>query len=81
MPNYLLHRTKIIIPTVYRGNYLGGLPRLKRNQEPSVYIRMLNRALAFSDTLLGDDMVAMEDVLQLSIAFKESNKGVSKIIN
>ena len=42
---------------------------------------MLNRAQAFSDTLLGDDMVAMEDVIQQSNAFKESNEGVLKIIN
>jgi hypothetical protein len=74
-------QTKIIIPTVYREDYLGGLRKLTRNQDPSVYIRMLNRAQAFSDTLLGDDMVAMEDVLQQSNAFKESNEGVLKIIN
>ncbi|WP_179020756.1 Fic family protein [Winogradskyella forsetii] len=74
-------QTKIIIPTVYREDYLGGLRKLTRNQDPSVYIRMLNRAQAFSDKLLGDDMVAMEDVLQQSNAFKESNEGVLKIIN
>ncbi|TVZ49891.1 Fic/DOC family protein [Olleya sp. Hel_I_94] len=74
-------QTKIIIPTVYREDYLGGLRRLTRNQDPSVYIRMLNRAQAFSDTLLGDDMVAMEEVLRQSEAFKESNQGVLRIIN
>lgn len=73
-------QTKIIIPTVYREDYLGGLRKLTRHQDPSVYIRMLNRAQAFSDTLLGDDMVAMEDLLQQSNAFKESNEGVLKII-
>lgn len=72
-------QTKIIIPTVYREDYLGGLRRLTRNQDPSVYIRMLNRVQAFSDTLLGDDMVAMEEVLRQSVAFKESNQGVLRI--
>ena len=73
-------QTKIIIPTVYREDYLGGLRRLTRNQDPSVYIRMLNRAQAFSDTLLGDDMAAMEEVLRQSEAFKESNQGVLRLI-
>ncbi|MFL0147978.1 Fic family protein [Tenacibaculum maritimum] len=74
-------QTKIIIPTVYREDYLGGLRRLTRNQDPSVYIRMLNRAQGFSDTLLGDDMVSMEAILQQSNAFKESNEGVLRIIH
>jgi len=73
-------QTKIIIPTVYREDYLGGLRRLTRNQDPSVYIRMLNRAQGFSDTLIGEDMVAMEAILQQSNAFKESNEGVLKVI-
>lgn len=74
-------QTKIIIPTVYREDYLGALRRLTRNQDPSVYIRMLNRAQAFSDTLLGNDMVSMEEVLRQSEAFKESNEGVLRIIH
>ena len=74
------NHTKIIIPTVYREDYLGGLRKLTRNNDPEVYIRMLNRAQAFSHTLLGDDMVQMEATLEASNAFKESNEGVLKII-
>lgn len=73
-------QTKIIIPTVYRDDYLGGLRRLTRQNDPSVYIRMLKRAHAFSHTLQGDDMEAMENILRQSEAFKESNEGVLKII-
>jgi len=72
-------QTKIIIPTVYREDYLGGLRRLSRDQEAAVYIRMLNRAQAFSHTLLGEDMGGMESVLQQSNAFMESDQGVLKI--
>tara|TARA_R110002049_G_scaffold307628_1_gene508682 strand:+ start:1220 stop:2698 length:1479 start_codon:yes stop_codon:yes gene_type:complete len=74
-------QTKIIIPSVYREDYLGALRRLTRNNDPLVYIRMLNRALAFSDTLEGSDMEAMEAILKSSDAFLESNEGVLKIIN
>ncbi len=74
-------QTKIIIPTVYREDYLGGLRRLTRNNDPKVYIRMLERAQAFSDTLLGNDMEAMKVVLRASNAFTESNEGVLKIVD
>lgn len=74
-------QTKIIIPNVYREDYLGALRKLTRNNDPTVYIRMLERAQAFSHTLVGDDMERMEKVLQDSIAFKESNEGVLKVLN
>lgn len=73
-------QTKIIIPTVYREDYLGGLRRLTRSQDPKVYIRMLQRAQAFSDTLMGDDLEAMETTLEKSNAFKETDEWVLKII-
>lgn len=69
-------QTKIIIPTIYREDYLGGLRRMTRQRDTAVYIRMLERAQAFSDTLLGDDMASMEDTLHKSNAFQESNEGV-----
>ena len=74
-------QTKIIIPNVYREDYLSALRRLTRNNDPGVYIRMLERAQAFSDTIVGADMDAMEAVLRKSDAFKESNEGVLKIIS
>ncbi|SDF02463.1 Fic/DOC family protein [Pricia antarctica] len=74
-------QTKIIVPTVYREDYLGGLRRLTTDNDPKVYIRMLERAQAFSHTLLGNDMEAMEVVLRASKAFTESNEGVLKIVD
>ena len=76
----MAQQTKIIIPTVYREDYLGALRRLTRNNDPKVYIRMLQRAHAFSDTLLANDMESMEEVLRKSNAFKESKEGVLKIV-
>ena len=70
----------IPIPTVYREDYLGALHRLTRVKEPTVFIRMLNRAQTFSHTLNGNDMEGMETTLEKSGAFKESNEGVLKII-
>ncbi|MHA7862692.1 Fic family protein [Flagellimonas marinaquae] len=71
-------QTKIIIPTVYREDYLGGLRKLTRANDPSVYIRMLERAQAFSYTLPTSDMDSMEEQLKNCNAFVESSEGVLK---
>jgi hypothetical protein len=41
---------------------------------------MLNRAQAFSDTIIADDLDSMEAVLRKSNAFEEGDEGVLKII-
>src|SRR3546814_1328962 len=37
-------QTKVIIPTVFREDYLGALRLLTRRQQPDTFIRMLQRA-------------------------------------
>jgi Fic family protein len=49
------NQTRIIIPTVYRDDYLGALRRLTRNDDPVVYIKMLQRAQEFRASLLASD--------------------------
>jgi prophage maintenance system killer protein len=72
-------QTKIIIPTVYRDDYVGALRRLTRQNDSSAYIRMMHRAWEFSATIIGDDMDAMEKHLVTSNAFKEHEKAKLKI--
>jgi fido (protein-threonine AMPylation protein) len=67
-------QTRIIIPTVYRDDYLGALRKLTRQQEPIAYIKMLQRAQDFSATLIADTMEALEQQLKLSNAFKEHDE-------
>ncbi|WP_395051113.1 Fic family protein [Flavobacterium sp.] len=74
------NQTRIIIPTVYRDDYLGALRRLTRNDEPAAYIRMLQRAQEFSASLIANDMQALENHLSLSNAFKEHDDAKLKII-
>jgi len=74
------NQTRIIIPTVYRDDYLGALRRLTRNNDPTVYIRMLQRAQEFSETLLANDIEALENHLTQSNAFKEQDESKLKII-
>lgn len=73
-------QTKIIIPTVFREDYIGAIRRLTRQQDPNAYIRMLQRAHEFSSTITGEDMNAMQLHLEASNAFKEHDKAKLKII-
>ncbi|UGS22701.1 Fic family protein [Flavobacterium channae] len=74
------NQTRIIIPTVYRDDYLGALRRLTRNDDPAVYIRMLQRAQEFSATLVASEMEVLENHLTQSNAFKEHDEAKLKII-
>ena len=74
------NQTRIIIPTVYRDDYLGALRRLTRNDDPTVYIKMLQKAQEFSATLIANNMEDLEHHLTLSNAFKEHDEAKLKII-
>ncbi|WP_321538547.1 Fic family protein [Flavobacterium piscinae] len=74
------NQTRIIIPTVYRDDYLGALRRLTRNDDPAVYIRMLQRVQEFSATLSAIDMETLENQLTQSNAFKEHDEAKLKIL-
>ena len=73
-------QTRIIIPTVYRDDYVGALRRLTRQNDSSAFIRMLERAWEFSATIIGDDLDAMEERLKTSNAFKEHDTAKLKIL-
>ena len=73
-------QTRIIIPTVYRDDYLRALRRLARQQDPLAYIKMLQRAQDFSATLKADNMEELELRLELSNAFKEHDEAKLKVI-
>ncbi len=74
------NQTKIIIPTVYRDDYVGALRRLTRQNDPDAYIRMMQRAWEFSATIQGEDMNVMEKHLVESNAFKGHDEAKLKII-
>jgi fido (protein-threonine AMPylation protein) len=73
-------QSKIIIPTVYRDDYMGALKKLTRQQKPDPYIRMLQHAHEFSETIYNDDMDAMQDHLKQCNAFTEHTEAQLKIV-
>ncbi len=71
-------QSKIIIPTVYRDDYLGVLRKLTRQGDTDSYIRMLLRAYDFSETITGEDIQIMQQQLEECNAFLEPTEGVLK---
>ena len=69
-------QSKLIIPTVYRDDYVLNLKRFTRQRESSGYIRMMNRAHAFSHWLEPNTFEELEEQLLGSNAFKESAEAV-----
>jgi len=74
-------QSKIIIPTVYRDDYLGALRKLTRQSDPKPYLRMLARTHEFSATIISEDMDEMQALLEQSNAFLEHTEGKLKVIN
>ncbi len=71
--------SKIIIPTVFRDDYIGALKKLTRQRIPDAYIRMMLRAYEFSSNIYGEDWDTMEQYHIAGDAFKEP-KGKLKLI-
>lgn len=67
--------SKIIIPTVYREDYMGALKKLTKQGAADAYIRMLLRAYGFSATIHQEDMDRMEIYLKQCEAFEEPASG------
>lgn len=71
-------QAKIIIPTVYREDYVLALRKLTREREPAPFVRMMERAFAFTARLEGSHFEALWHQLQASNAFLEPNEGKLK---
>lgn len=67
-------QSKIIIPTVFRGDYLNALRRLTRKGDPSVLIRALSRVRLFSSNIKGDDFEATLAYIEKCNAFRDGDE-------
>ena len=66
-------QAKIIVPTVFRPDYIGALRRLSRNGDPSVLVKAMTRLRDFSRGLVGDDFSSMRRKLESANAFKDDD--------
>ncbi|MCI1648736.1 MAG: Fic family protein, partial [Bacteroides sp.] len=68
--------SKIIVPTVFRNDYLLALRKLSRQHKPDAYIRAMLKVWQFSATLYGEDADAMELALRQANAFADPEENV-----
>lgn len=66
-------QSKVIIPTVFRDDYLNALRRLTRKSDPSVLIRAISRVRQFSVNITGEDFEATKEYLDRCFAFKDGD--------
>ena len=69
------NQCRIIIPTVYREDYLLTLRKLSRQQDPKSFVRMLARAQEFVSSLDFSDYQRVLASLQACNAFLEPSEG------
>jgi len=74
-------QAKIIIPTVFRDDYMGALKKLTKQGNTAPYTRMLQRAHEFSENIYNENMDEMQTHLKKCNAFMEHSDGKLKIIH
>lgn len=67
---------KILIPTVFRTDYLGALRRLTQQNDPEVLIKAMVRVRDFSAQLQKSDFEAMQLQLENAKAFSDSEDDI-----
>ena len=72
-------QSKIIIPTVYREDYMGALKKFTKQRKCDTYIKMLQRAHEFSANLHDENMDNMQAYLTSCNAFTENSGVILKI--
>ncbi len=73
-------QSKIIIPTVFRDDYLLTLKRLTNQKDPAPYVEMLSKAHLFSEKLHFENYDDLYNYLNARNAFYESDEGKHLII-
>jgi len=72
-------QSRILIPTVYREDYLLTLRRLSRDDEPLPFISMMDRAHRFTARIDFSDYERAKAQLSACSAFKEPQEGVLRM--
>lgn len=71
--------SKIIIPTVFREDYMGALKKFTKQRKCDTYIKMLQRAHEFSANVYSENMDEMQEYLTSCNAFIEDSEVILKI--
>jgi prophage maintenance system killer protein len=74
-------QSRIIVPTVFREDYILSLRKLTRHKDPSAYINVMNKLHQFSDNLYGSDFTELKHYLAACNAYEEPSQAKLQIID
>lgn len=74
-------QTRIIVPIVFREDYILALRKLTRRQDPQAYIRVMEKLQLFSDNLYGTDFTELKEYLAQCNAYEEPSQAKLEIID
>jgi hypothetical protein len=64
-------QSRIIVPTVFREDYILSLKKFTHTKNPDAYIRVMDKLQLFSSQLVSDDFAAFDRYLTAANAYKE----------
>lgn len=74
------HQARIIVPTVYRDDYLGALRRLTRQDDPSVLIKALRYAHDYTAAIDYTSFAGAAEMLAKSHAFEDPDSALRLVV-
>jgi Fic family protein len=73
--------SRIIVPTVYREDYIMSLKKFTNRKEPDTFIRIMDKLQYFSNNIFGDNFDELNNYFKATNAYKEPSEGKLKIID
>ncbi|MDR1631912.1 MAG: Fic family protein [Dysgonamonadaceae bacterium] len=73
--------SRIIVPTVYREDYIMSLKKFTNRKEPDTYIRVMDKLQYFSNNIFGNNFDELNEYFKATNAYKEPSEGKLNIID
>jgi Fic family protein len=73
--------SRIIVPTVFREDYIMSLKKFTNRREPDAFIRVMDKLQHFSNNIFGSNFDELNEYFQATDAYKEPSEGKLNIID
>ena len=73
--------SRIIVPTVFREDYIGSLKRFTNKKDPDAFIRVMDKLQHFSNNIFGENFEELNNYIKMTNAYKEPTEGKLNIID
>lgn len=74
-------QTRIIVPTVFREDYILALRKLTRQKQPATFVEVMEKLQRFSDNLYGTDFTELKEYLAQCNAYSDPTEAKLRIID